>query len=289
MKKYISLLYFFCVLSSYAYTPSALIETQAIALSKKINAYIERLPGAKKTTIFQVFSTQLPLLQNKLIPTGDITKMYLFEYIRRHLPAVKMIDTSDLIDDDNREFTWTHAPKGFDIIYSPYDTPAFGNLDTEKKYTTLINGSYFGRTEGGNYHAGLLWFGDDWYARFIDDDPQLTHILCRDKSGIIHIYGNSWYLSEDQLVACDVALQFGPLIYQLQNGQVTQNLAQKTYIGASHTRTVMVIFTHEDNTQDVWFLTVYGKMTLAQVRDVALSETRFIGTYRDISILNLDG
>lgn len=51
----------------------------------------------------------------------------------------------------------------------------------------------------------------------------------------------------------------------------------------------MVIFTSESGAQDLWFLTVYTKMTLAQVRDVVLSETRFIGTYKNISVLNLDG
>ena len=51
----------------------------------------------------------------------------------------------------------------------------------------------------------------------------------------------------------------------------------------------MVVFSHTDNIQDIWFLTVYAKMTLAQVRDVVLSETRFYGTYNSVSVMNLDG
>ncbi len=51
----------------------------------------------------------------------------------------------------------------------------------------------------------------------------------------------------------------------------------------------MTLFTRPDGSQDLWFLTFYKKMTLAQVRDVVLSETRFYGNYRDVQILNLDG
>lgn len=230
MKKILCIL---CLIASYVhgFTPSTMDEQRALTLSKKINAYIERLSGTKKTTILHAFAVQLPQLQTRFIGAQDISKMYLLEYIRRHLPDTDIIDTPDLLDDDAREFTWTHATKGFDVLYSPYDTQAFGALDPEKNYTTLINGTYFGRTEGGNYHAGILYFGGERYTRFIDDDPQVTHIFCREKTGTIRIWENSHYTSEDVLKPCDLAFQFGPLIYRLEDGRITENLAPKTYIG----------------------------------------------------------
>lgn len=79
------------------------------------------------------------------------------------------------------------------------------------------------------------------------------------------------------------------MIYEKYSGTIYENTMPKTYIGSAHARTVMVVFEKENNEQDMWFLTVYSKMTLAQVRDVVLSETRFIGTYKNISVLNLDG
>jgi hypothetical protein len=115
-------------------------------------------------------------------------------------------------------------------------------------------------------------------------------MLCRKKSGVFTVLTNDQYVSEEDIMQrCDIAFQAGPLIYDLHDGIATENLAPKTYIGGSHTRTVMVIFTSESGTQDLWFLTVYTKMTLAQVRDIVLSETRFIGTYKNVSVLNLDG
>ena len=75
----------------------------------------------------------------------------------------------------------------------------------------------------------------------------------------------------------------------MHDGVVQENLEPKTYIGAAHTRTVLVIFTRLDDSQDTWFLTFYNKVTLAQVRDVVLSETRFYETYKNLQILNLDG
>lgn len=288
MKKYFSLLCFLCAMSSYAYTPSALVETQAIAISKKINAYIERLTWVKKTNAFKVFSTQLPLLQNKLIPTGDIVRMYLFEYIRRHLPGVEIIDTPDLIDDDDIWYTWTHAPNGFDIFYFQRPVPPFWSLDFQN-YSTLINGSYFSKMEWGIYPSGFLYFSGQIYTEFLTEDKQITHMYCQ-KNNRIDIWENSRYVSEeDTIQKCDTAFQAGPLIYSLHDNHVSENLALKTYIWSAHPRTIMVIFESSEGKQDIWFLTVYKDKTFTQIRDMILSETRFYATYKNIDILNLDG
>lgn len=99
MKK-ICIVFLIFVQGLFAYSPSPFIAQKAESLSKNINAYIERLSGKRKITILQVFSSQLPMLQTRLIPTGDVERMYLLEFIRRNLPGAKNIDTPGLIDDD---------------------------------------------------------------------------------------------------------------------------------------------------------------------------------------------
>lgn len=126
------------------------------------------------------------------------------------------------------------------------------------------------------------------HTPFVSDDPQITHVICTDNNGKINFWENKEY-TEERLKTCQTAFQSGPMIYESSGGQKKENLAAKQYIGLPHTRTVMVVFTRTDNTQDVWFLTAYTKMTLAQIRDVVLSETRFYGTYHSLSIMNLDG
>ncbi len=175
-------LFFFSFLSVsfpiFAYVPSDSVLIKTKTLSTKINSYITSQPSEQKNSLLKLLSNKLPLLQSRLFQTHDIDRMYLFEYIRRHLATSEMIDTFDLIDDDSLGVTWTHASKGFSILYSPYSTPLLSTLDTDKKFTTLINGSYFARTEGGNYHAGLLWLDGQRQTPFVSDDPQLTHIVC---------------------------------------------------------------------------------------------------------------
>lgn len=126
------------------------------------------------------------------------------------------------------------------------------------------------------------------HAPFVSDDPQVTHVICTDMSGNISFWENKDY-TEERLNSCRTAFQSGPMIYEFRGGQKKENLATKQYIGLPHTRTVMVVFTRTDTTQDVWFLTAYNKMTLSQIRDIVLSETRFYGTYNALAVMNLDG
>lgn len=180
MIKKITLFLFFLSISAsiFAYTPSASVLEKTKLLSDKINTYIRTQTPEQKTSLVKLLSEKLPVLQARLFSTKNIERMYLFEYVRRHLPGAEMIDTPDLVDDDNLGVTWTHAPRGFSILYAPYSTPTLASLDEEKKFSTLINGSYFARTEGGNYHAGLLWLDGIRQTPFVSDDSQLTHILC---------------------------------------------------------------------------------------------------------------
>lgn len=123
----------------FAYVPSSSVLDKTKTLSTKINSYIASQPAEQKNSLLKLLSNKLPLLQSRLFQTHDIDRMYLFEYIRRHLTTSEMIDTSDLIDDDCLGVTWTHAPRGFNILYSPYSTPLLAGLDGDRKFTTLIN------------------------------------------------------------------------------------------------------------------------------------------------------
>ena len=289
MKKIFFLLFFFSLLSEvFAYTPSSTIALDSQNLSNRINLYLEKQKSDKKTSLINTLSKQLPVLQARMVEVGNIDRAYLFEYVRRHLPGSVMIETLDLIDDDNRGVTWTHAPQWFELIYEPYDTPSLSKIATQKNFSTFINGAYFARTEWGNYPAWVLYLDGSRYTPFVPDDPQITHVICTDTNGKISFWENKDY-TEERLNSCKIAFQSGPMIYESSGGQKKENLAAKQYIGLPHTRTVMVVFTRIDNTQDVWFLTAYNKMTLAQVRDVVLSETRFHGTYNSLAIMNLDG
>jgi 3-mercaptopyruvate sulfurtransferase SseA len=95
----------------FAYTPTSAVAFDSQNLSNRINLYLEKQKPDKKTTLLKTLSKQLPILQARMVEVGNIDRAYLFEYVRRHLPGAMMIDTADLIDDDNRGVTWTHAPR----------------------------------------------------------------------------------------------------------------------------------------------------------------------------------
>lgn len=61
-----------------------------------------------------------------------------------------------------------------------------------------------------------------------------------------------------------------------------------SYIGRANKRTIMVVFEKEGR-QDLWFLTINEAVTLSEVRNIVLRETRFIGLYDTLTIFNLDG
>lgn len=61
-----------------------------------------------------------------------------------------------------------------------------------------------------------------------------------------------------------------------------------TYLGRAHKRTIMVVF-EKDSQQHLWFLTINSDVTLSEVKNIVLRETRFIGAYDSVMIFNLDG
>ncbi len=122
---------------------------------------------------------------------------------------------------------------------------------------------------------------------FLSDDKQVTHVVCMKDSGSIHFMRNSDF-SETSIASCNSVFQGGPLVYQLQNGITEENFFLGTYIGQAHKRTALVVMESITGKQDIWFLTVNAPVTLKELRNIVLRETRFADTYKNISILNLD-
>ena len=151
----------------------------------------------------------------------------------------------------------------------------------------LINGSYFSRKDDGEYHSGLLWSRGVLWSDMIYTDSQLTHVVCVDTHNHMTFWPNSTYF-DGLMDACEMAFQAGPMIYTFLDGVVEEHLFPKNYIGRAHNRTVMVLF-ERNGEQDLWFLTVIKPVTLAQVRDIVLRESRFRGEYDTLSVFNLDG
>jgi hypothetical protein len=60
------------------------------------------------------------------------------------------------------------------------------------------------------------------------------------------------------------------------------------YIGRAHKRSVLVLF-EKNLEQTLWFLTINTEVTFSEVKNIVLRETRFIGEYDSLSLLNLDG
>lgn len=93
---------------------------------------------------------------------------------------------------------------------------------------------------------------------------------------------------ESLIDSCEILFQGGPLVYARTGFSVEENFMSNSYIGRAHKRTVMVLF-EKNGKQDLWFLTVNRNVTLKEVRNIVLRESRFIEMYDTLSIFNLDG
>ena len=110
MRRCLFLLLFICS-GALAYVPSEVSVRDSQNLSERINIYLNKQNPEKKSSLIKTLTQQLPVLQARMVGIGNIDRAYLFEYVRRHLPGAEMIDTPNLIDDDNRGITWTQAPQ----------------------------------------------------------------------------------------------------------------------------------------------------------------------------------
>lgn len=295
MKKF--LLFALCSLLSslpsgvaFAYVPSPNFVSLAERLSGQLDRLVLQLEGKERIDFMNSIGQRLINLQNNLIDKTDkksLDRNYLLEYLRRNITWIWSFGKTDIVYDDLASIIWTHAPRGFDILYAPYETSSVQNRDPEKKYFSLINGGYFNRVDGSLYQAGLLALKWERYTPPVFDDPQITHFACIDLAWRITFITNKAY-REEFIQTCSTLFQAGPVVYSKRGETIEENYMSGAYLGREHKRTIMVAF-EKGEQQDVWFLTINEEVTFTEVKNIVLRENRFVGTYDNLSIFNLDG
>lgn len=168
---------------AYAYTPPADFVATAESIGRQMTGLFARMPEDQRETIIQTLDTRLMQLQNDLIGRTDsksLNRLYLIQYLARHLPGVESFEENTAIYDELASVIWTRAQSGFDVLYQPFNTPRFEAHDTAKKYRALVNGGYYNKIDGSIYHAGLLALDGERYTPPVFDNTQVTHFLCQD-------------------------------------------------------------------------------------------------------------
>lgn len=290
MKKIGALFLILFITPVFSYTPSNEFESYSIRLSDQLNHLLARMKWTEKNTFLVTIGNRLDDLQNNLIGKDDIKsrdRMYLLEYLRRKISWLGSFSESRAIYDELDSVIWNQVSQGFDILYSPFETPSVQNSDTDKQYSVLLNGGYFNRVDGARYYAGLLAIHGERQTPFVPDDPQITHSVCIDVNGRVSFIPNENY-QESLITSCTFLFQWGPLLYSLHGWISDENLMSWQYLWRAHKRTVMVVF-EKNMEQDTWFITVNEEVTLAEVKNIVLRETRFFDTYDWLDIFNLDG
>lgn len=144
--------------SAFAYPTDPVIEKQASQFVRLIQKKLASFPADRAEKLELLIHAKLVQIQNTLIGKTDgasLQKNALYESVRRKLLS-DSFDSQETVFDDGIGAIWTHASKGFSILYNPTSTPTIGNLASGTK-NILINGSYFSRQDGVEYHSGLLW------------------------------------------------------------------------------------------------------------------------------------
>jgi len=172
-----------------------------------MNKRIATFPIQRAERLRVLIHTRLLALQDTFIGTkhpSSLQKNALYEQVRRQLFSDSFV-TEDTIFDDGVGAIWTRAKKGFGILYHPISTPSMVSLASGTK-NTLINGSYFSRKDGTQYHSGLLWSQGVLWSEMVYGDTQITHIICLDKHNTITLWPNSVYF-DGLMDACEIAFQ----------------------------------------------------------------------------------
>lgn len=155
MKK-ILFIFWFVSLCSWAYTPDAIFLSRTEQIAEKMNRSIEKMPQKSQSSFIQNAGEKITELQNHLIQDlqiADKNRLYLLEYLRRNILHVASFSSPEVIYDELDSVIWNHASHGFDVLYTPFETPSVEKTDSTKKYSVLLNGGYFNRIDGALYHA----------------------------------------------------------------------------------------------------------------------------------------
>jgi hypothetical protein len=132
------------------------VKDYSVKLGGQMNTMVSRMNPESKKSFLNTIGPRLSELQNKLVGSLDPKmkdRLYLIQYLARHIAGNSSFETENTIYDELASVIWTAAPKGFDLLYEPFETPTFSSYNNQKKYTSLINGGYFNRVDNARYHA----------------------------------------------------------------------------------------------------------------------------------------
>jgi hypothetical protein len=138
MKKFLlfSLFSFLFSLSgAYAYVPSPDFVSYADKLGGQMETLFSRMSEDNKKSVIANLDARLIQLQNNLIGSSDskiLNRLYLIQYLARHIPWLESFEKEDIIYDELTSTIWTRAKNWFDVLYQPFNTPRFESHDSEK-------------------------------------------------------------------------------------------------------------------------------------------------------------
>ena len=138
----------------FGYTPDSATTQQATKFTQLINRKLTTLPTNRAEKLKLLIHAKLVQIQNNLIGSdsaASLQKNALYESVRRQLFS-DFFDTAETVFDDGVGAIWTHASKGFGILYNPIEPPTIGSLASGTN-NTLVNGSYFSRQVDTKYHS----------------------------------------------------------------------------------------------------------------------------------------
>jgi len=139
---------------TFGYIADSATTQQATKFTQLIERKLSTSPTDRAEKLKLLMHTKLVQIQNSLIGINtdvSLQKNALNESIRRQL-FPDSFDTAETIFDDGVGAIWTHASKGFGILYNPIEPPTIGTLASGTK-NTLVNGSYFSRQQDTKYHS----------------------------------------------------------------------------------------------------------------------------------------
>ncbi len=109
----------------FAYSIDTSTQKQASEFVRQINKKLVIFPNDKAEKLRLLIHQKLLQLQNSFIgktSSSALQKNALYESVRRKL-FTDSFETKEVIFDDGVGAIWTHAPKGFGILYNPTETP----------------------------------------------------------------------------------------------------------------------------------------------------------------------
>lgn len=109
----------------FGYTPDSVTIQQATKFVQLINRKLATFPTDRADKLKLLIHAKLVQIQNSLIglnTDSSLNKNALYESVRRQL-FTDSFDTSETVFDDGVGAIWTHASKGFGILYNPISSP----------------------------------------------------------------------------------------------------------------------------------------------------------------------